>query len=457
MSRSNQPNVIVCLCDQLRSFEVGCYGNSAIQTPNIDQLAQQGVRFEIACANNPVCTPSRSILLSGQHSRTGAGALGNQADTPPAQERIRLTDPTLPEIYRNAGYDTALIGKWHVHPDPGVLGFEETLYPHHNHRNTGQTYFKNSGPGFVVDDFAPDYEIDQVRRYVHEQKDQPFFLFYNISPPHMPLADAPEKYTQMYDRDTVPLRDNVWIDGQMAHDEDWFKIYLWDYLYYRHHLPYTENLPENFDLRDLTALYYGLTTCVDDKVGELMQLLEDAGISDNTILLFTSDHGDNLGSHHQFNKGRLIEESIRIPMVYSWPGNFGPLHQTTQVASTVDILPTLCGLSGIEIPATAQGTDLSPAIKGKVETVNESAAYIETRPGEIGIRTATHLYGIQLGGKESDGASRPVENDRHMFYDLREDPFEFNNLSETSVQADLAADLRERVLLWNRETPWKQF
>ena len=171
------PNVIVCLCDQLRSFEVGCYGNDIIRTPNIDRLCQNGVWFDVACANNPVCTPSRSILLSGQYSRSCTGVLNNRAHTPPSLARECLKDPTLPETFRHAGYDTALIGKWHVRPDPGIVGFDHTLYPHQSHRNTQQTYFRRNGEGFVVEEFAPDFEIREVETYLESHQQRPFFLY----------------------------------------------------------------------------------------------------------------------------------------------------------------------------------------------------------------------------------------------------------------------------------------
>ena len=452
---TKQPHVIVCMCDQLRAFEVGCYGNEVIRTPNIDCLGEEGVRMEIACANNPLCTPSRSALLSGQYSRTCAGTLGNVAGTPPARSRVRLTDPTLADVFKAAGYQTALIGKWHIHPDPGIVGFDYALYPNHQHRHTKQTFFENSGPGFTVDGFSPDFEIEQVKRYIREHRNSPFFLFYNISPPHMPLADAPEKYKEMYSPDEVALRENVWGDGQLARDDNWFKIYLWDFLYYQKHLPYTQNLPDGFDLRDMTALYYGLTTWVDDKVGELLNALEESGIADDTLLLFTSDHGDNLGSHGHFNKGLLIEESIRVPMIYRWPAVLDSRHNTTQVASIVDVMPTLLSLVDLEIPKTVQGTELAPVLRGEVKTTGENKAFIETGGWGIGVRSSTHVYGIPMDNPESAGPASPLTDDGHMFHDLRSDPFEFHNLANSGEQSDVALSLRNRLLQWNQETPWK--
>lgn len=455
MSETKQrPNVIVCLCDQLRAFEVGCYGNEVIRTPHLDRLASQGVRFEVACSNNPVCVPSRSTLLTGQYGRTCTGALGNVADTPPNEQRVRLTAPTLAERFRDAGYETALIGKWHIDPHPRLVGFDKYLYPHHSHRNTGQTYFDDTGNEFEADGFAPWFELARVKEHLAEERDRPFFLFYNISPPHMPLADAPEKYTGAYSADEIPLRDNVWVDGNLPFDEWWFKVYLWDYLYYKEHLPHTEKLPEGFGLRDLLAMYYGLVNCVDDCVGGMLDALRENGLDEDTIVLFVSDHGDNLGSHHDFNKDRLWEESIRVPLMVRWPGRVAPRAVTTQVASTVDIMPTVLGLVGLEPPETVQGTDISPVLRGEAERVGENAALIETTNCEVGVRTLTHLYGLKKTGDRKRPASLELSEEPYLFFDLRSDPYQMSNLAVKEEQKALAAELRARVRGYDAETPW---
>ena len=230
-----KPNVIVCLCDQLRAFEVGCYGNSFIRTPNMDRLAERGVRFDIACSNNPVCTPGRSVLLSGQYSRTCMGSLVNVGE--PVPERIQLTDPTLADSFKAAGYDTALIGKWHIGPTPQAIGFDFAVYPYHAHRYTHQLFHRSYGEDITVEGFGADYETEELGKYISEHRESPFFMYYNISQPHMPVDDIPEQYKTMYDRNTVPLRPNVYEDGKLAHDENWFRIYLYDYLYYGHNCP----------------------------------------------------------------------------------------------------------------------------------------------------------------------------------------------------------------------------
>ncbi|HNT34846.1 MAG TPA: sulfatase-like hydrolase/transferase, partial [bacterium] len=431
----SKPNVIVCLCDQLRAFEVGCYGNSVVRTPNIDRLAENGVRFETACSNNPVCSPSRASLLTGQYSRTCAGMLLNADFHPPLKQRTQLLNTTMPEVFRNAGYHTSLIGKWHIKPHPLTVGFDDALFPCFRHRYTGQTFIRNFGEDFPVEDYSPEYEIEQVSRLLQENTERPFFLYYNISPPHMPLHDVPEFYRTLYGRDDVPLRKNVWRDGRMPWDERWFKIYLWDFLYYLHHQPHTERLPDGFDLRDLTALYYGLTSWVDDLVGRLIDELKARGLLDNTLIVFTSDHGDNLGSHHLFNKGSLIEESIRIPLIFHFPQRLHTLLNRSQVASIVDVMPSVLGLLGIPIPEGVQGTDLSTVLLGQHNSVGENVAYIETYPGEIGIRTATHLYGIKADVKNRQGNECTVLDDRYMFFDLDNDPYELNNIAMTEDNA----------------------
>ena len=454
-----RPNVVVCICDQLRPFEVGCYGNRIIRTPHIDQLAQEGVRFEQAVTNNPVCMPARSSLISGQYSRTCTGILTNYAERGvegkstlpeyPVSERAHLPDITLAECFRELGYDTALFGKWHIHPAPRLLGFDYSLFPRVHHRHTGQIFVENTGLGEVVEGFSVEFEAERVSRYLGERGERPFFMLYSISPPHMPLADAPARYLNMYAPDEVPLRPNVYVDGELAWDEEWFKIYLWDFLYYQEKVPHTTVLPEGFGLRQLTSLYYGMTSWVDDMVGRLMAGLEANGLADDTIVVFLSDHGDNLGSHHLFNKGRLIEESIRIPLIFRAPGQCEPRVNTAQIAGIIDVMPTLLELCGAEIPAAVQGRSLAPLLAGEGDELEDNAAFIETSIGQVGVRTPTHLYGMQLAED-----LRTIVDDGTCLFDLEADPYERVNLARTGHASELATRLRQQVEEWNRATPW---
>jgi arylsulfatase A-like enzyme len=413
--------------------------------------------------NNPVCTPARTCFLSGQHSRTCMGRLGNMDNgevnelgwsappkEPPNDETILLA-PTLPEQLRSAGYETALFGKWHVDKLPANVGFDRSLHPANLCEPDGRwAFIENSSAPQRVDDLGDEYVSQRVCDYLETRdSDKPLFLFYSIYPPHMPLLDAPDQYLTMYSPDEIPLRPNVWIDGQLPVDDMWFRIYLWEFQYYWHRQPWTEELPDGFDLRAMTALYYGLVSWIDDLVGRLMASLDQAGMAENTIIVFTSDHGDNLGSHHRWNKDSLNEEAIRIPMIFHAPGRWVPAVNVSQVASLIDLMPTLLAACHDEPPADTQGRDLTPILTGQREALDETYSVIETSQGDIGIRTPTHMYGINRPSWWRDN-----KETEFTFHDLRSDPYQLTNLIDTSQQAELARALAAVADRYDQTTPW---
>ena len=198
IKKNIKPNIIICNCDQLRAFELGCYGNDVIQTPNIDDLAAEGVRFETAVTNCPSCLPARSVILSGQYNRTCTGGVIGSLQYP-VSGRPHLKALTLPELLVDDGYHTESIGKWHIHSWPHDIGFKKYLIPRVYHCHTGQIYTKDGGPEFVAPGYSVDFEAQAVENFLRKQsknKKQPFLLYYNISVPHCPLDDAPDKYTK---------------------------------------------------------------------------------------------------------------------------------------------------------------------------------------------------------------------------------------------------------------------
>jgi len=459
----SRPNIIVCMCDQLRAFEVGCYGNPVARTPNMNRLAAEGVRFETAISNAPVCMAARSVLLSGQYARTCNGVTGNvSVEMPdktvrmsqyPEPGRPHMRDTTLPEALRDAGYYTAAIGKWHVHSRPGDIGFQSSLIPRNYHCHTDQYYMKDGGPEFRVDGYSVDWEAQRVGTFLNEARSElePFFLYYNISPPHMPIADAPEKYLGMFFPDEIPLRPNVSRDGRLVHDEHWFSVYRWDFRYYHEYRPHTQQLPAGYDLRHMIAEYYGATTWVDDVLGRLLANLERTGLSENTIVVFTSDHGDMLGSHHLFNKGNLYEESIRIPMIVRCPDRIEPMIANEQITSLVDLAPTLLEMAGVCVPDTMQGRSIAPVLRGEAASLSRNYAYIEAGghggKSAVGVRTPTHTFGLQIN------AQRKTESALAL-YDLSGDPYQQRNLVDTPEQQHLTIQLGEQLRKWNESTCW---
>jgi choline-sulfatase len=445
----------------LRAFEVGCYGNPVISTPNIDRLAKEGVRFELAVSNYPVCMPARSVLLSGQYNRRCTGGVSNIAYPSqagdfympqyPSLGRPHLKDPTLAEVLGKQGYYNAAIGKWHIHSWPHELGFNEFVIPRVNHCHSGQSYTENGGPEFVPAEYSVDFEASRVEAFLQGRKEnrQPFFLFYNISPPHCPLADAPEEYLTMYDPNDIPLRLNVNLKMPLPQQDYWFKVYRWDFRYYHLHLPYTETLPEGYTLRHLLAGYYGLTTWADQAVGRMLAALDRTGLAENTLIIFCADHGDNLGSLGLVQKGGPNEEATRIPLIVRWPAGLGkqPKVFRQQVASLVDLAPTIIELCGGDVPGHIHGRSLAALLRGKREVLDEDYAFIETSGG-IAIRTPTHVYASPWKSEKGILDEQP-----RYFYNLTRDPYQFHNLAEGEQESEVAQMLDILLREWHKETP----
>jgi len=453
------PNIIICTCDQLRAFEVGCYGNPYIRTPAMDRLAREGFRFEHAVTNYPVCMAARSVLLSGQYNRTCTGGVSNVAyagrpgsfDMPeyPEAGRPHLKDPTLAECLRDAGYHTAAIGKWHIHSWPHEVGFEHYVIPRVHHCHTGQSFIEDGGPEFVPSGYSVDYEALRVVQLLEEQsaRKRPFFLYYNISPPHCPLADAPAEYLRMYDPSAIPLRGNVDPSKRIDNQDYWFKVYRYDFRYYSFHLPYTEQLPEGYDLKCLIAEYYGVTTWADTSLGRMLEALDRTGLTDNTIVIFTSDHGDNLGSHGLVQKGTPNEESIRIPFLIRWPQGGLTGESRSAVGSLVDVAPTLLELVSLPVPSHMQGRSLVPWLVGHGDHVQETAVFVETGHG-VAVRTPQHMCFVPFA------EPRRLSDSPSQLYALEQDPLEMSNLAGSPEHRALATDLTQRLRDWDERTPW---
>ena len=500
-----RPNVVIILCDQMRAFEVGCYGHPVVETPNIDRLAATGAMFQTACSNAPLCVPARNCLLSGQHARTCTGTTTNFCGFPPSRERLVCPDPLLPEVLRDAGYATGLVGKWHLHPAPDVVGFEAGTIVHSHHHHSHQLFYDLRGEnGRVVDGWSIDHELDAVQEFVRThaaEHARPFFLLYSLSPPHPPLDDAPERFLRMYHRDQVQIRDNAYVQGKLAHDRAWFYRYLYDYIgtlpilaeaddwltdddfdvrqgqvlphallrllgdlsrlmadprlgpELRRRLPYANDQRLNdFDLRDLMALYYGNVSMVDDCVGRMLDVLDQQGVAEDTIVVFTSDHGDNLGSHGRWDKGYIFEESIRIPLVFRWPERIDAGRVTSQVGSLIDLMPTLLSLLALPIPDTVQGVDLADVLSSRTAMVHPHT-FVEGLFPQIAIRDVGHMFGMEMNG-DSEAERRPATaGARHYFFDQTADPMQMHNLVGSGADHDRSEALRSELESWHQSTP----
>ncbi|MEO0514686.1 MAG: sulfatase-like hydrolase/transferase [Planctomycetota bacterium] len=454
---ASPPNFLYIMCDELRWCELGCYGHPHIKTPNLDRLAARGTRFETAVSNCAVCMPARSIALSGQYARKCCGMLTNVAWHPeeggwlmpqwPTDTRPHLPDPTLPELLQQAGYRTAAIGKWHVEAWPDAIGFDHFVIPAHQHANTSQWYIENGGQPFVAPCFGVDYEADRAAEFFNQaaQGDQPFYLYFNPAPPHMPLADAPRKYLDMYSREDVVIRGNVDLE-QMA-DSQWlhtFRTYLWDYRHYRDNLPYTHEWENELDLIELHRLYMGLTTWVDDTVGKLLEALDTAGLADDTVVVFTADHGDNLGSHGLMGKTQLNDESMRIPILVAGPGISSQVHADS-VASLVDVPTTFLALAGQPKPDHFHGRDFADVLHATAPAAEPRYAIVESVSQGLGLRTPTHSLGIPW----DDLDQWQLGDTPDQFFDVTQDEFELHNLADDEDSRTIRDELHATLKSWH--------
>lgn len=418
-----KPNIIVVLADQWRAQDIGYAGNPIVKTPHFDQLASESVVFNTAASVLPVCSPFRASLLTGQYPLTH-GIFYN--DKPLRNEAL-----TMAEIYKEAGYQTGYIGKWHlnghaINEEP----FSARDQPIPQNRRQGFDYWKarevthdyNNSFYFDENDKRQEWagydafsQTDSAISYIHRNRENPFLLVLSWGSPHAPYQTAPEKYRKMYNPDEITVRPNV-----------------------------PENLQDS--ARHLLAGYYAHCTALDDAMGKLVATLEDEGLAENTILLFTSDHGDMLLSRGVLKKQRPWDESLLVPMLLRYPAQLSH-QQIDQPINTPDLLPTLLGLSNIKIPATVEGKNLSDALTGKEEYPKE-AAFIQAP-------VPFHQWNFQNGGREY----RAIRTDRYTYardlqgpwllYDNQQDPYQLTNLVNQQkyqdVQAELEAILQQKL------------
>lgn len=401
--RRTQPNVVVLFPDQLRALSLPLFGEQQIETPNIDRLAADSLVLENAISNCPVCTPARAMLLTGRYPQT-TGHLINTT-------RTRHSEISIGDAFGRAGYKTAWVGKWHLHtglwpaldrmpqhPDWVPEGRDRLGFDYWRAYNQHMVYFE----GFVhKDDWNYErwegYETDGLLNYGFEFMDNvgedPFLLFLSPHPPHYtPFTFAPD---HCYERLPKTL-----------------------------HLP--PNVPEHLQSAslDMYRHYLAMILAVDDMLGRLLDYLEHKGLADNTIVLFASDHGTQGGGQgvNPWSKKNPYENSIRIPALLRYPGVIEP-GVSKRMTSMVDFFPTLCGLAGIPVPRSIEGTDLSAewalaADDHSAFIMNFSKWFDWFQDGAEwrGVRTQQYTYAKWLSGK--------VE-----LYDLYEDPLQMHNLA----------------------------
>jgi arylsulfatase A-like enzyme len=424
---SDRPNVVFVLTDQFRAHALGCMGNEQVQTPTLDGFARESVVFERGFSNAPVCCPARGSILTGQYPDTHGVTTNNL--------RLDPDIPTLGECFRDAGYETGYVGKWHLdgEPYPGHIppgdrrkGFEYWEGFNRGHKYfDGHPQFDEDGHVSWTDGYQPADETDLATTFIQDRAagDAPFFVFLSWGPPHTTQIKKPS--------------DDSNLDRMVAPD-DYRALYSPDEHHEQAPIDLRPNVPETHveRARHELADYYGMVTSLDDCFGRLLDGLETAGVAEDTIVVFTSDHGEMAGSHGLYRKGFPLEESIRVPFLVRHPEALDPERVEAPV-SLVDLMPTLLSACGIDVPSGVQGRDLSPLLYDDASVPDPSAVYLGLRyftdRSWRGIRTDRHLLSVD----------RELETTYH--FDVAEDPYQQRNLAGDSDYADLEASLRERL------------
>jgi arylsulfatase A-like enzyme len=416
---AERPNILLIFADQWRAQAFSYAADPNVRTPHIDTLQREGIRFVNAIASVPVCCPARASLLTGQRALTHGVFLN---DVPLSPDAV-----TVAKVLGQAGYDTGYIGKWHVNGDGRSAfiprerrqGFDYWKAVECTHDYNRSFYYADSPDKLVWQGYDAIAQTRDAQGYLrdHAGSTKPFFLFLAWGPPHEPYQTAPETYREKYQAKNMKLRANV--PAAMREKA-----------------------------RQALAGYYAHCAALDDCMGDLLQTLRQIGLAENTIIVFASDHGDLLGSHGGFNKQQPYEESVRVPLLLSWPKAFGTRGlQLDAPICLEDLMPTILGLCGVPIPKTVEGLDFSDYLRGGKDP-SDGAALIaciapfgqwERRHGGReyrGIRTGRYTYVLDRTGP-------------WLLFDNQTDPFQTQNLANhpghTSLQADLEGKLARKL------------
>ena len=407
-SHNAKPNIVFIFADQMRASAMGAMGNPVVKTPNLDRLAKQGLLLTNAISLQPVCSPFRAQLMTGRYGHT-TGVNENNIKLP-------NSEITIAEVLKDDGYATGYIGKWHLEGtrhDPVAVedhqGWDYWAVRNVAHDYKQAVYWLNDSIEPVIDNrWEPFVQTDLAIEYIKTNKPRPFILMLSFGPPHPPYW-APPEYVKRYDDANIILRPNV------------------------------PKGPKNDKLKNKIKKYYAMISSLDDCVGRIMATLDQFDLTENTILVFTSDHGDMLGSQGHRQKRRPWEESINIPFIIRYPKKIKEGQVKDWLVASVDIMPTMLGLTGTRIPDGVQGIDYSATFTGLEKNEREAIFLFNGKPGGgripdwRGIRTKEWVFAFHAKGD-------------WVMYDLNSDPYELNNLVDNPKYATKKEELRRQII-----------
>lgn len=467
--RIDKPNLLVLWTDEQRPDTMAAYGNNKIQTTNLNKFTRDCVVFRNAYVAQPVCTPDRSTVMTGLWPHQ-SGCTKNNIPLP-------KDIPCLPEIVNDPDYHTGYMGKWHLgdeifaqHGFREWVSIEDTYSDYYtkdkdpSERSSYHHYLVDQGYSPGSDNkfsrrFAAGLPLEhskamflqrQAREFLNRQAKtrQPFILYVNFLRPHMPFTGPLDN---MYDPAQVTLPPSF-------HDPMEEDVPL-RYRVKRQYLIDKYGASEQ-DFRSLIARYWGLVTQVDMAVGKILDTLAETGLDENTMVVYTSDHGDMMGAHHMAEKSVMYQEAVKIPLLMRIPWLHHRQISVTNPVSQIDLVPTILDVMGVEQDMTLPGQSLLPAVKG--QSLAEDHVFIEWNPDSGALKIPPG--GTDLATKEElarveEESTRAVitpegwklclsDYEKSQLYNLQKDPGETTNLYYSNDNTEIKTRLTDKILTW---------
>ena len=448
-----RPNLLIVMADQFRGDAFGFRGKEAVMTPNLDQFASQAVVLNQAVSGYPVSSPARGMFLSGAYPHRNGVLTNCQSHSATQDVELRQDLTCWSDILKDEGYHTAYIGKWHldkpVEPfvdcanNRGAMAWNEWCPPERRHGFDYWTAYgtydqhlrplywsKDAGRNefYYVDQWGPEYEADLAIQYLDSMKNkkEPFALMVSMNPPHTGYELVPERYKKMYR--------NLNVDSIVAS---------------KPHLKSAEKKYVNL-FKNSIANYYACITGVDEQFGRIIDALKAAGLYDNTIVVFVSDHGDSMGMHENIGKNIFYEEAMRVPFLIAYGDKLKPRQDNELLISLEDFCPTILSMMGLResIPESVQTRDLSKQIQGSRRNMPDSQLYMQ-------------YSAVNKTGKNLTTGARGIRNERYTYavyfkdgkitaeylFDRNIDAFQMNNIaaSEPKIKKKMVRTLVKRM------------
>jgi arylsulfatase A-like enzyme len=434
---SKKPNILWITGEGIPLNVLSCYGSELIKTPHIDRIANEGMRFENSFVTNALCAPSRATLLTGKYSNLNGMTTNPESATGDMpQAAFDASQETIAKIFKRNGYQTGMVGKWHLPANPGETGFDYFVFkrgaggPYYNPngylRNTSMgsnEIHEKSYPGYTTDN-TTDFAIEGMQQFT-----QPFFMMMQFFNDHRPFQ-PPHKYEHIYDNIRITEPGTFYDDYSMrAAAAKEAKMRIADMPDFNPPADLTERQRKQWNYQKFMQHFLGTLRSQDDNVGRLLDYLDESGLADNTIVIYTADHGFFLGDHGWFDKRFMYEQAIRVPWMIRYPGHVKPGSVSKDWVVNIDNAPTALDLAGLPVPEDMQGKSIAPLLKGSVPPDWQTSYYYHYYEFFDSGHWVLPHYGIRT--ERYKLISYYTVNEWELF-DLEKDPDEMENLFEWS-------------------------